>query len=159
MIIYLSKKLLMANTVNEYLDQVSSERKATLELLIETINSKLPKGFELTIQYGMISWVVPYSIYPAGYHCKPKLPLPFLSIAAQKNFIALYHMGMYAKKELYDWFLMEYSKVATGKPDLGKSCVRFKKPEHIPHELIGELVSRMSPQDWIDLYEENFKKK
>jgi hypothetical protein len=103
--------------------------------------------------------VVPHSLYPAGYHCNPEQPLPFISIASQKNFIALYHMGIYADKKLLEWFTKEYPKHSQTKLDMGKSCIRFKKPEQIPFQLIGELVSKMTPKDWIATYEKAFTKK
>lgn len=129
-----------------------------MQKLRETIIGNLPEGFNEEISYGMIGYVVPKSIYPAGYHCDTKLPLPFLSIASQKNFIAFYHMGMYANPELLDWFVIEYPKHVKTKLDMGKSCVRFKKPEQIPFALLGELANKMSPQDWIALYEKNYKR-
>jgi hypothetical protein len=106
----------------------------------------------------MIGYVVPHSVYPAGYHCDPKLPLPFMSIASQKNFIALYHMGIYADQNLLDWFVGEYSKIIKTKIDMGKSCIRFKKPEQIPYELIGELTKKMTSKEWIELYETKLKR-
>lgn len=106
----------------------------------------------------MLSYHVPKTIYPAGYHCDTKLPLPFMNVASQKNFVALHHMGMYANPELLEWFVTEYPKHSSKKLDMGKSCVRFKKMEDIPFELIGELVTKMSVQDWVDLYEKNYKK-
>ncbi|KGO80843.1 hypothetical protein Q763_09950 [Flavobacterium beibuense F44-8] len=148
-----------ADSVEEYLNAIPEERRDVIEKLRATIVSNLPKGFQEGISYGMIGWVVPHSAYAPGYHCDPKLPLPFMSIASQKNFIALYHMGVYADKELYDWFVAEYPKHVKTKLDMGKSCIRFKKPENIPFELIGELVSKMTPQQWIDLYEANLKSK
>jgi hypothetical protein len=107
----------------------------------------------------MIGYVVPHSIYPAGYHCTPKLPLPFIGLASQKNFIAFYHMGIYADKKTMDWFLEEYPKHTSGKRDMGKSCLRFKKPEQIPFDLIGQLVKKINVQDWTEIYERNFKNK
>jgi hypothetical protein len=101
----------------------------------------------------MIGYVVPHSLYPDGYHCDPKLPLPFMSIASQKNFIALYHMGIYSDPELLEWFKAEYPKYVKTKLDMGKSCIRFKKPETIPYELIAQLSTKMTPQNWIDRYE------
>lgn len=148
-----------ADSVEEYLKAIPEERRPVMEKLRETIVSNLPKGFQEGISYGMIGWVVPHSTYAPGYHCDPKLPLPFMSIASQKNFVALYHMGVYADKKLYDWFVAEYPKHVKTKLDMGKSCIRFKKPENIPFELIGELVSKMTPQQWIDLYEANLKSK
>jgi hypothetical protein len=121
-----------AKSVSDYILQLPEERKVAMEQLRKTIQSNLPKGFEETISYGMIGYMVPNALYPAGYHCDSKLPLPFLSIASQKNFIAVYHMGMYADPELLDWFQTEYAQRVKGKLDMGKSCVRFKKPEQYP---------------------------
>ena len=109
--------------------------------------------------YGMITYVVPKSIYPDGYHCDPKLPLPFMGLASQKNFIAVYHMGIYADPKLMKWFTDAYAKEVPGKLDMGKSCIRFKKPGNIPVKLIGELASKMTVDDWINMYEKNFKSK
>ena len=125
--------------------------------LRKVIIQNLPKGFEETISYGMLGYVVPHSIYPAGYHCDTKLPLPFLSIASQKNFIAVYHMGIYADQKLLNWFVEEYPKHSKTKLDMGKSCIRFKKMDQVPVELIGELASKMSVEDWIGIYERAFK--
>ena len=144
------------NTVIDYLDQIPEERKKAFHQLYETIRENLCKGYEETMSYGMIGWVVPHAIYPAGYHCTPELPLPFISLANQKNFIALYHMGIYAKPELLEWFVTEYPKHCKYKLDMGKSCIRFKKMEDIPLELIAELVQKISVEDWIDTYESNF---
>lgn len=146
-----------AVTVNDYMEALPEERKAPMQQLRQVINANLPKGFDERISYGMIGWVVPHSAYAPGYHCDPKLPLPFLSIASQKNFIAVYHMGMYASKDLLDWFTAEYPKHVKTKLDMGKSCIRFKKPEAIPFGLIGELVSKMTMEGWIELYEKNLK--
>ena len=142
-----------AATPQEYIDNLPEDRKEAMAKLREVINQNLPDGFKEVMSYGMLGWVVPHSTYPAGYHCDPKLPLPFLNIASQKNFIAVYHMGLYADKELYDWFTGEYPKYSKTKLDMGKSCIRFKKPEQIPFTLIGELVAKMTPQQWIAAYE------
>jgi hypothetical protein len=147
-----------ATTPQSYIESVESDKKDSFILLRKVVLDNLPKGFEETITYGMITFVVPKSIYPAGYHCDPKLSLPFISLAAQKNFIALYHMGLYADTSLYQWFIEEYPKHSKQKLDIGKSCIRFKKPEHIPFRLIGELCSKISPQDWIESYQKNIKK-
>ena len=147
-----------ATSPEDYIKQLPEERQAPMQKLRETIISNLPEGFNEEISYGMIGYVVPKSIYPAGYHCDTKLPLPFLSIASQKNFIAFYHMGMYANPELLEWFVSEYPKHVKTKLDMGKSCVRFKKPQQIPFALLGELANKMSPQDWIELYEKNYKR-
>ena len=147
-----------ASTPENYLQQLPEERKAVFSKLRHVILEHLPKGFEEGISYGMIGYVVPHSLYPNGYHCDPKLPLPFMSIASQKNFIAFYHMGIYANKELLDWFVNEYPKHCKTKLDMGKSCVRFKKMEDIPFDLIAELCSKMTPEEWISTYEKAFKK-
>jgi uncharacterized protein YdhG (YjbR/CyaY superfamily) len=147
-----------ATTVTEYLDALPEERKAVMLELRDTINKQLPAGFEEQISYGMIGWVIPHRDYPAGYHCDPKLPLPFLSLASQKNFIALYHMGIYSNPELLEWFVSEYPKHAKTKLDMGKSCIRFKKTNDIPLELIGELVSKVTPGLWIEWYEKGLNK-
>ena len=147
-----------ATTVSAYLEEIPEERKNTLKKLRETILENIPNGFVEQMSYGMIGYVVPHSIYPNGYHCEPKLPLPFVNIASQKNFIALYHMGIYAKPELLKWFVSEYPKHSKQKLDMGKSCIRFKKMDQIPFDLIAELVQKMSIDEWITCYESSFKK-
>ncbi len=147
-----------AVTVKQYVVELPAERQQAITKLRKTIGKNLPKGFTEEMGYGMIGYVVPHSIYPPGYHCDPKLPLPFLSLASQKNFIALYHMGMYADTDLLKWFTDEYAKAGIGKLDMGKSCVRFKKPENIPYKLIGELCTKMTVKEWITLYEKKFKR-
>lgn len=146
-----------ATTVKQYLDQLPEERKPWFNALRETIINNLPKGFSEEMSYGMIGYVVPHSIYPQGYHCDPQLPLPFINLASQKNFIAVYHMGIYANPELLSWFVNEFPKHSKFKLDMGKSCIRFKKPEQIPFELIGELIQKMKVNDWVGLYEKNFR--
>lgn len=147
-----------ATSVDQYLGEVPEERKEALTRLRDVIRKNLPKGFSEEMGYGMAGYVVPHKLYPAGYHCNPKQPLPFLGFASQKNFIALYHMGLYANKELLNWFETEYPKRSKTKLDMGKSCIRFKKPEHIPFDLIGELASKLTPEDWIGIYESVLKK-
>jgi uncharacterized protein YdhG (YjbR/CyaY superfamily) len=137
----------------EYLQTLPAEREEAMQMLREVILENLPEGFEERMSYGMIGYVVPHTLYPNGYHCDPKLPLPFLNIASQKNFIAVYHMGIYSNPELLEWFKAEYPKHVKTKLDMGKSCIRFKKTDQIPFELIGELASKLTPQDWIDMYE------
>lgn len=144
-------------TVTNYLKALPADRLPFMEALRDTILKHLPKGFKEEISYGMIGYVVPHSIYPAGYHCDPKLPLPFISIASQKNFIALYHMGIYANPTLLKWFTDEYPKHSKTKLDMGKSCIRFKKPQDIPLPLVAELIKKMSVQEWVDLYEAQLK--
>lgn len=145
-------------TPQEYLNGLEPDRKQALEQICSAIKQNLPDGFQEQMTYGMLGYVVPHSLYPKGYHCDPKLPLPFLSVASQKNFIALYHMGIYAKKDLYDWFVGEYPKHCKTKLDMGKSCIRFKKIDDIPFQLIAELAGKMTVQDWIDCYESAFTK-
>ncbi|MBP6073576.1 MAG: DUF1801 domain-containing protein [Flavobacterium sp.] len=147
-----------ANTVAQYISEAPDDRKVALEKLRKVILDNLPDGFQECISYGMIGYVVPHSIYPKGYHCSPELPLPFMSFASQKNSINFYHMGLYANPALYDWFVAEYPKHSAQKLDIGKSCLRIKKPENIPFELIGELVKKITVSDWIALYESAFRK-
>jgi len=150
---------LKASSVDDYLTKVPKERQVYFNKLRDTIVKNIPKGFEEELSYGMIGYVVPHSKYPDGYHCDPKLPLPFVNIASQKNYIALYHMGIYANPKLLDWFVKEYPKHCARKLDMGKSCIRFKKPEEIPFKLIGQLMKKIKVKDWIDAYESNVKKK
>ena len=143
-----------AKSPEEYLDSLPDDRKPVMEKLRNTIIENLPKGFQESMGYGMLGWSVPHAMYPKGYHCDPKIPLPFLSIASQKNFIAVYHMGIYSDPDLLNWFTSEYPKYVKTKLDMGKSCIRFKKTDQIPFVLIGELVQKMTPADWILKYEE-----
>lgn len=142
-------------TVNEILINQPADRIIPFNKLHEVIVKNLPKGFEPGISYGGLGYVIPHSVYPAGYHCKPIEPLPFAGIASQKGSINFYHMGIYADADLMKWFLSEFPKHSKQKPDMGKSCIRFKKFDHIPYLLIGELMKKMSAKQWIDLYENN----
>jgi hypothetical protein len=146
-----------ANSAAEYIDQIPAERKESFSKLRQVILDNIPEGFKEEMGYGMIGFSVPHSIYPAGYHCDAKLPLPFIGIASQKNFIAVYHMGIYGDEQLLNWFTTEFPKFSKTKLDMGKSCIRFKKPEQIPFDLIGELAKKMTVQQWIDLYESKMK--
>lgn len=143
--------------IDHFLEQVPEERKQAIKQLHEIIQKHLPRGFEVAADEKFIHFVVPHSLYPAGYHCNPKQPLPFVSLASQKNFISLYHMGLYADKELLDWFIAAYPAHSKTKLDMGKSCIRFKKTEHIPFELIAELMEKVTVDEWIARYELNFK--
>lgn len=147
-----------AHTPEAYVEQLPDDRKQVIGKLRAVIGQHLPPGFVETISYGMIAYVVPHSLYPAGYHCKPDQPLPFLSLASQKHFVALYHMGLYADPQLLDWFTGEYGRHSPAKLDMGKSCIRFKKPGQIPFQLIGELAAKITPQDWIRMYEAKIKR-
>ncbi|GGD95310.1 DUF1801 domain-containing protein [Planktosalinus lacus] len=146
-----------ATSPEAYISELPEERKEAFTRLRQTILNNLPKGFEETMSYGMISYVVPHSLYPDGYHCDPKQPLPFISIASQKNYIALYHYGLYTNPKLHDWFVTEYPKHSKYKLDMGKSCVRFKKPDAIPFNLLEKLLKKITPQQWIELYESQMK--
>jgi hypothetical protein len=148
----------IGKTVNEILTSLPEDRVAPFNRLHDVIVENLPEGFEAAISYGGLGYVVPHTIYPAGYHCKPVEPLPFAGLASQKNSINFYHMGIYSDPELLNWFVSEYPKHSKQKLDMGKSCIRFKKPEDIPYQLIGELMRKMSVQDWITMYESKLKK-
>ena len=145
-------------TVQDYIQALAEDKKEAFVKLQKTIKKSLPNGFEEVIIYNMIGYVVPFKTYPEGYHCDPKLPLPFINMAAQKNFISLYHMGLYADQDLLNWFTKEYPKHSKFKLDIGKSCIRFKKPNAIPYELIAELASKISVSQWIELYSSKLKK-
>ncbi len=148
-----------ANSPEEYIAQLPEERQPVIAKLRAILAEKLPKGFQEQMSYGMLGFVVPHEIYPDGYHCDTKLPLPFINIGSQKNFVALYHSGIYADQKLHDWFVSEYPKHCKYKLDMGKSCVRFKKMNDIPYDLIAELCTKMSVKDWVALYEKNVKTK
>lgn len=144
-------------TPDAYVAEIPVDRRTAFQQLRECVLDNIPGEFQETMSYGMIGYVVPHSLYPDGYHCDPKLPLPFVSLANQKNFIALYHMGMYAMPKLMEWFVNEFPKHSNKKLDMGKSCIRFKKPEEIPFELIGQLMQKISVKDWIECYETETK--
>lgn len=148
-----------ATTVEQYINELPAERQHAINELRKAIKKNLPKGFVEEMNYGMIGYVIPHSIYPKGYHCNPALPLPFLSIASQKNFVAVYHMGIYADPALLDWFTNAYASTVPYKLDMGKSCIRFKKVDQIPFALFGDLAKKLTVQQWIDLYEKSFVKK
>lgn len=147
-----------AKTPTEYIDSLPAERKKAMTELRKAIKKNIDKNFAEGMGYGMMGYSVPHKIYPAGYHCDPKQPLPFMGLASQKNFIAVYHMGVYADKKLLDWFVKEFPKHSKSKLDMGKSCIRFKKTEDIPYKLIGELAGKMTAKQWVALYESAFKK-
>jgi hypothetical protein len=146
-------------TVKEILTNLPAERAGPFNKLHDVIVKNLPKGFEAAISYGGLGYVIPHTLYPAGYHCKPIEPLPFAGIASQKSSINFYHMGIYSDPELLEWFVTEYPKHSKQKLDMGKSCVRFKKLDEIPYKLIGELMKKLSAKEWINIYETKLKKK
>jgi len=148
-----------ATTPEQYLNELPEDRKEPILKLRQQILDNLPDGVEERMGYGMLGYVIPHSIYPDGYHCTPELPLPFMNLASQKNFIGVYSMTIYAKKGLYDWFTSEYAKRCKYKLDMGKSCIRLKRMDDIPYELIGELTGKISTEEWIQIYENSVKKK
>jgi len=147
-----------ASTPQAYIDQLPEDRRAPMQRLRKVILNNLPEGFQETMNYGMIGYVVPHQLYPSGYHCDPKLPLPFLNIASQKNHIAFYHMGIYSNEGLMTWFQKAYADQVPTRLDMGKSCIRFKKPGHIPFSLLGELCAKMTVDQWISQYEAVIKR-
>ena len=151
--------LIEVGTFEDYLAALPDQRKEAVEWLHQEILNQLPSGFEVGVMGGMINYYVPLSAYPAGYHCTPGEPLPFLALASQKNHIALYHMGLYMDEELAAWFAKEYQKQVPTKLDMGKSCIRMKNPKHIPYTLIGDLVGKMTMERYIELYEKQHVRK
>lgn len=147
-----------AATVQEYVETLAEDRQQAIQTLRKAILENLPKGFQEEMSYGMIGYVVPLATFPKGYRCNPKLPLPFINLASQKNFIALHHMGVYADKDLLDWFTTEYPKHSKTKLDMGKGCVRFKNIKEVPFGLIGELASKLTVKSWIEIAEATFNK-
>jgi hypothetical protein len=147
-----------AATPDEYVAFLPDDRRETVAAIRTAINDNLPKGFKECMTYGMIGWVVPHELYPPGYHCDPKLPLGFMGLASQKQYIALYSMCLYGHASELDWFKKEWPKYTSQKLDMGKSCIRFKKPGEIPLELIAKLAARVSPQEWIKIYEKALKR-
>ena len=146
-----------ATTPKQYLEELPEDRKVVIEKLRQQILSNRPKGIEEQMNYGMLGYVIPHSVYPDGYHCDTSQPLPFMNLASQKNFVAVYSMVLYSRKELMDWFTSEYAKRCKYKLDMGKSCIRFKRMNDIPFELIGELTAKVSTEEWIDIYENAIK--
>lgn len=142
-----------AKTVEEYLAELSPDRREAINAVRKVILDNLPAGFEETMQYGMISYVVPFKLFPAGYHCDPSQPLCFAGLASQKNHMSLYLMTVYGHKETKNWFVKAYK--ATGKKlDMGKSCVRFKKHEDLPLEVIGQAIARVPVDKYIKAYQD-----
>lgn len=147
-----------ANSPEQYISQLPENRQQAMTALRQVVKENLPEGFEETMSYGMIGYVVPHRLYPSGYHVNPKDPLPFISIASQKNYIALYHMGIYTYPPILAWFQEEYPKHVKTKLDMGKSCIRFKKVDDLPYALIGELCGKISMESYIEKYEAALKK-
>lgn len=147
-----------ATTVDEYFNNIPEERKSVMNKLRQLVLKNIPSGFEETLNYKMPGYVIPHSIYPAGYHCNTALPLPFINIASQKNFIGFYHMGIYSDPKLLAWFQEEYKKQCKYKLDMGKSCIRFKRMDDIPFDLLAELCQKITVKEWIETYENAIKR-
>ena len=148
-----------AKTVNDYVNSLPEDRKTAINKLRKVVKQNLPEGFAEEMNYGMIGYVVPLSRYPAGYLDNNNQPLPFMNIASQKNYIAIYHMGMYSDPVLMTWFKEEYEEAYSKKLDIGKTCLRFRNMENIPFELIGMLSNKITVEQWIKQYEQNKKKR
>jgi len=144
--------------MHAYIEQVDEKWRDSFAKLADIVATNIPDGFEQTMTFDMISYVVPLSSYPKGYHVTPNTPLPFISLAAQKRHIAVYHMGIYADNALLSWFQEEYAKRVPTKLNMGKSCIRFTSTKNIPYDLIGELVSKMTPVQWVTRYEGELNK-
>lgn len=147
-----------AKTVDEYIETLPEDRQNAIQQIRKVVNKNLPKGFEEQMGYGMMGWVVPHKIYPAGYHCDPKQPLPFMGVASQKNFISFYSMCLYSDPKLLKWFQKEWPKHSSKKLDMGKSCIRFKRADDVPLKLLGELAAKVTPAQWIEMYETAFRR-
>ncbi len=146
------------NPIDTYISEAPPEQQEPLSKLRNILRETLiPLGFEECISYKMIGYVVPFSLYPQGYHCDTKLPLPFVNIAIRKAGIHLYHMGVGADPDILKWWQEEYAKRNNGKLDMGVGCIRFKKFENIPYELIHELMQKISAKEWIALYEKKYR--
>lgn len=142
-----------ASAVTAYLAELPADRKTVVANLRRAIKRNLPIGFVEIMQYGMIGYVVPLAKFPAGYHTTPNTPLPFIALASQKNYVALYHLGLYGNRTLMAWFIKAYAAADVGKLDMGKSCIRFKKIEQVPVELIADLASKISMAEYIAHYQ------
>lgn len=146
-----------SQTVNDYIDSLPDDRKAAINQLCDVLRQHLPAGFSEEMSYGMIGYVVPHALYPAGYHTNPKLPLPFINVGSQKNYVVLHHVGLFLDQALLDWFVGEYPKHSKTRLDMGKGCIRFKKADQIPYTLLAELAAKLTPEGWITIYEQQRK--
>jgi hypothetical protein len=145
-----------AKTVKEYLVELPEERRTAIQAVRQVILKNLDKGYEEGMQYGMIGYYVPHKVYPPGYHCDPKQPLPFAGLGSQKNHMAVYLMCIYGSRQHEEWFRKEWAK--TGKKlDMGKSCIRFRKLEDLALEVIGEAVARVPAKKYVAYYESVIK--
>jgi hypothetical protein len=145
-----------AKTVDDYVLELDEQRREIISRLRHAVLDNIPPGFEESMGYGMIGYVVPLSLYPKGYHVDPKLPLPFAAIGNQKHVISFYHMGIYADAALRSWFMEEFTKRTGKKPDMGKSCLRLNPNHLVPYVLIGELMRKISVAEWIERVEATY---
>jgi hypothetical protein len=147
-----------AATVGEYLDGLSDERRQIVSAVRDVILANLDTGYSEAMQYGMIGYAVPHSVFPPGYHCNPAQPLPFAAIASQKNYVSLYLMGLYTgcvgdqENAEVRWFREAWAAAGKKKLDMGKACIRFKKLDEVPLEVVGEAIRRVPAQLYIDRY-------
>lgn len=143
-----------AETIEEYLQELPEDRREVVSKIREVILENIDPVFEECMNYGMIGYVVPHSVYPAGYHCDPKLPLPFMNLASQKRSVNLYNSCLY-ESNLLEWWKGSWDAGAFGRLDMGKCCIRFKKLDRIPYSLIGELAGKTTASEWIEIYEKS----
>lgn len=149
---------LKAKSIEDYLDSLDQERKEVIVKLMKVVSDNLPQGFQVGFYWDSITYVIPFELYPPGYHVDKKHPLPFISISNWKNHISFSHWGLYIDPNLLEWFKIEYAKSAKYKLAMGKSCVNLKRMDDIPYNLIGELCQKITPQDFIKMYEKVFLK-
>ena len=142
-----------ATTIKEFIDSLPDDRKKAITHLRKAISKNIPKGFKESVAFNSIVWSVPHSSYPAGYHCDPAKPLMLMCLSSTKGHISLHHMGLYGSTPLLKWFTTEWPKHSSKKLDMGKACIRFKKPEDVPVALIEELATKLTPQQWVEQYE------
>ncbi len=134
------------------IETLSEDRQAAIEKLRTSIAKYIDPAYEERAKEGTVNYIVPHSMFPPGYHCDPTKPLGYMSIVSQKNVISIHHMGLYGSQKLMDWFLAEYPKHTKAKLDMGKACIRFKKMDDIPYDLIGQLAGKLTAQQWVDIY-------
>lgn len=150
--------LRMTAALKQFIDALPADRQLTFARLRDCVINSIPEGFQESFSENSVNYTVPHSLYPGGFHCNPALPLPFASIASQKTVITLHHLGLYADPALHSWFTSQYVKHVPKKLDMGKGCIRFKKPDLIPYELVSDLMSKTSVLEWIALYERRIKR-
>ncbi len=146
-------------TPDQYVDGLPEDRREAIQKIRQVLNENLPEGYVEEISYGMIGYVIPFSIYPDGYAVKPKVPLPLINLGNTKGHIALHHVGIYAVPGVAEWFQAEYPKHSKTKLDMGKGCIRFKRIDDIPYNLLGQLAQKIDVPTWIKTYETVVRRK